>query len=1057
MSIRNALPALFFLLISSSSWAATEIVDPGLVEGESTFGRFNNAVLDSSGNPVAVFSDPDSVYLVHCNDAVCGGGDDTARKIASQASSPSVTVDSSDFPVITYFDDSANELELVHCNDTVCRDDNEVTSTLAATGNSGDFNDIVLDSSGYPIIAFEDGGNDDLRLIHCNDVSCQGGDDTGELVDNLTSSVGAISLTLDVSGSPVIAYAGDFNLKLAHCNDSDCNGGDESVETIDTDGNTGQSTTLVLDSSGDPVIGYARSGTDGTVKLAHCNDPDCDPAVNGAESIAEVVTSGTQPAMTLDSAGRPGFSYIESGLQFVQCNDVDCVGGDEITSTLSASNYETSIARDSSNNPVIFSFISAFQFTGLKVTSCNDTLCLGSDETVNTITDIKLDVGTYMSFARQGSDFLYAYRDETNAALRFRRCDDLACGDSGDTLEVVDDTVDAGRFADLALDPGGLPFIAYYDADNGNLKIADCSDDACSSTTQISVDGAGDVGQYPDTVFDSSGLPVISYYDGDNGALKLAHCVNASCASLSNTINTVDDGSGNSVGIYSAIALDASGFPVIAYHDETAGSLKLAHCNDVDCDPTINGAPSIEVVDTGTSLGQFTDIQLDGSGSPVISYHDAASGYLKLAHCNDGNCAGGDQSIETVDTGGGQLPVGEYTSLDVDNSGNPVISYYKLITNDLRVAQCNDPNCAGPDDNLLDAETTGDVGQYSSLVVEGTTALVAYYDQSEQAAAVTELTLPSFLDFGDAPTAAQSGFASDYPTELPDGARHEDSGITLGSTRDTETDGQPTASADGDDANGTDDEEGVSFDVSPATGTTTTVTVNVSAAGKLDAWIDFKADGDWADTGEQVFASEPLSAGKNVLSLTTPAEAQEEGTFARFRVSAAGGLAPTGAASDGEVEDYRVTVIDGDTDDDGMTDAFENAHEGLDPNDPNDADDDEDEDSLDNLGEFNAGTDPNDPDSDGDGIGDALDDDPAVNSNECAEDTSGDATFDGGVPANTTLQCAASNSITVEPMATIDATGGRLELISPTVTFVSGFSVPEGAKLDVEASDPTPP
>jgi hypothetical protein len=52
------------------------------------------------------------------------------------------------------------------------------------------------------------------------------------------------------------------------------------------------------------------------------------------------------------------------------------------------------------------------------------------------------------------------------------------------------------------------------------------------------------------------------------------------------------------------------------------------------------------------------------------------------------------------------------------------------------------------------------------------------------------------LDFDDAPTAAQSGFPSSYPTTLADlGARHLATGPTLGANRDVESDGRPNPAA----------------------------------------------------------------------------------------------------------------------------------------------------------------------------------------------------------------------------------------------------------------------
>ena len=93
-------------------------------------------------------------------------------------------------------------------------------------------------------------------------------------------------------------------------------------------------------------------------------------------------------------------------------------------------------------------------------------------------------------------------------------------------------------------------------------------------------------------------------------------------------------------------------------------------------------------------------------------------------------------------------------------------------------------------------------------------------------------------------------------------------------------------------------------------GATATVDITAGGAGLLDAWIDFNGDGDWTNAGEQVATSTALAVGVNSLNITVPVGATVGVTFARFRISTAGGLGPTGLASDGEVEDHQVTVAD---------------------------------------------------------------------------------------------------------------------------------------------------
>ena len=167
------------------------------------------------------------------------------------------------------------------------------------------------------------------------------------------------------------------------------------------------------------------------------------------------------------------------------------------------------------------------------------------------------------------------------------------------------------------------------------------------------------------------------------------------------------------------------------------------------------------------------------------------------------------------------------------------------------------------------------------------------------------------LDFGDAPDPA-------YPTLLAnDGARHPvlpTNNPTLGSTVDTEAEGQPSASHNGDDTTGTpDDEDGVVFESVLIPGTTGSMQIFNGGVGTtggfVSAWIDFNQDGDWNDGGEQV-ATDLLapSPGFTEALFPVPVGALQGTACVRVRISSGTGLAPTGLAIDGEVEDHRVAV-----------------------------------------------------------------------------------------------------------------------------------------------------
>ncbi len=176
-------------------------------------------------------------------------------------------------------------------------------------------------------------------------------------------------------------------------------------------------------------------------------------------------------------------------------------------------------------------------------------------------------------------------------------------------------------------------------------------------------------------------------------------------------------------------------------------------------------------------------------------------------------------------------------------------------------------------------------------------------------------TCTSLPEYGDAPNDGASFF---FPTAAADdGAVHAlGSGVFLGDSADVDADGQGTVGADGDDTDGNNDDDGVSFTSGIYPGGTATVDVVGSAACGaltclLNAWMDFNGDGDWDDPGEQIFTDRVIAVGANVgLAYAVPASSvANTDTYCRFRLSTTPGLSFGGPASDGEVEDYRVTTV----------------------------------------------------------------------------------------------------------------------------------------------------
>lgn len=301
--------------------------------------------------------------------------------------------------------------------------------------------------------------------------------------------------------------------------------------------------------------------------------------------------------------------------------------------------------------------------------------------------------------------------------LKLLHCDNPDCTGGGESIEVV--ASNAGLSTSLALDGSGNPVIAYYTGVGSNqLRVTHCNDVNCSGGDEstVSLGAVSAIFCCLSLALDASGNPVVAYHAEFPGfQLHLLHCGNPNCTA-GNSFELPDS---TASGLYASLALDASGNPVVSYAhiDGNGEGLKVLHCNDPDCS---GGDDSAVVVDPGEGFA-WTSLRLDAAGNPVISYYDGLSGNLMLAHCNDPDCAGDNESIQAPDTDDN---VGVSNSLALDAAGNPVISYClttgpaTISCDDLIVMHCNDANCAGGNENIQTADEFGGTGSYTSLELD---------------------------------------------------------------------------------------------------------------------------------------------------------------------------------------------------------------------------------------------------------------------------------------------------------------------------------------------------
>jgi hypothetical protein len=280
-----------------------------------------------------------------------------------------------------------------------------------------------------------------------------------------------------------------------------------------------------------------------------------------------------------------------------------------------------------------------------------------------------------------------------------------AASTSATTATTTLDSNTNTNYASLAIGNDGLPIIAYYDGNNGDLIVTKCGNASCTSgNASTTVDSADSVGQFASIAVPSDGLPIISYYDQTNDDLKVVKCGNASCGS-GNTITTVDSGSGGS---WTSIAIGNDDLAVISYNAQTTnGDLKVAKCNNADC-----SSSTLTTVESAGDVGYGTYITVPSDGLPVISYRsESGQGSVRMAKCGNASCSSGNQVNFIADAG--TNGVGSWTSVAVGPKGLPLIVYQRNTSDktQLGIVECGNSAC----NNGLNNHSTIEINASSDI------------------------------------------------------------------------------------------------------------------------------------------------------------------------------------------------------------------------------------------------------------------------------------------------------------------------------------------------------
>ena len=268
-------------------------------------------------------------------------------------------------------------------------------------------------------------------------------------------------------------------------------------------------------------------------------------------------------------------------------------------------------------------------------------------------------------------------------------------------ISEIDTPGDTGQYTSVAINPlNDTTYISYYDAATKNLRWAmnrgfgsggNCGPN--NSWLCQTVDSGGDVGKYSSIAVNPlTGGIGIAYYDADNGQLKYAY--GEFCATCAWSINVIDKPLAfplDSKGQYASLKFNKIGWPSIAYYYEInpgIDSLMVAsyRASGGDCGyGTQADKWDCDTIKSGEGVGQYASLAIDDLGDRHIAYYDGGNGDLWYARSGTpANC--GPSNIWLCIPVSTANDVGKYASLYVDNGDDFHIAYYDATADELKYA-----------------------------------------------------------------------------------------------------------------------------------------------------------------------------------------------------------------------------------------------------------------------------------------------------------------------------------------------------------------------------------
>jgi len=325
-------------------------------------GEYTSITIGADGLGLISYYDNtnDDLKILHCGNAACSSGN-TATTVDSAffvGTDTSITIGADGLGLISYYDSTNGDLKVLHCGNVACNSGNTAT-TVDSAGFVGDYTAITIGADGLGLISYSDAGNVNLKVLHCGNAACNSGN-ISTTVDSAGDVGRYTSITIGADGLGLISYLDLANgdLKVLHCGNAACNSGNLST-TVDSAGFVGQFTSITIGADGLGLIGYSDAGN-GDLKVLHCGNAACNSG-NLSTTVDSASFVGQFTSITVGADGLGLISYYDAfpnqDLKVLHCGNAACSSGNISTTVDSAgdvgSNTSVTIGADGNFGPYL--------------------------------------------------------------------------------------------------------------------------------------------------------------------------------------------------------------------------------------------------------------------------------------------------------------------------------------------------------------------------------------------------------------------------------------------------------------------------------------------------------------------------------------------------------------------------------------------------------------------------------------------------------------------------------------------------------------------------------